>query len=134
MPTLANITVKLADNTTNLVLTAIQGAGSDGTPAVWRDETGTFTSEQRLTAQISTRWNDKRTARVSQCLVRMPILRATPVANVYDITGYAECRDGRFTIPQGMTTASQQNFAAIATNFMASQLIRDCISSGFAAT
>lgn len=39
MPTLANITIKKADGTTDVVYTAIAGAAGDNTPAMFRNET-----------------------------------------------------------------------------------------------
>lgn len=135
MPSMSNITVKMANGTTDYVLTALQGAGPDGTQALWRNDTGPGASllpEQRLTAAISTRWNDKRNARVAQTLIRLPVTEDTPVAGVKRIIGYAECRDGRWVIPQGTTQANIDDFVAIAANFQASALIKASIGTGFA--
>lgn len=132
MPQMADVTVKLADGVSNFLLNALQPAGPDGTAAVWRREDATRTAEQRVTAQVSARWNDKRNARVVQCYVRSPVLEDTSVSTVKKIIGYAECRDGRFVVPSGMTQTAIDDFAAIATNFMASALVRSSIASGFA--
>lgn len=132
MPSMANITVKSADNVTDFVFTALQPAASDGTPAVWRNEDASRTAEQRVTGTVTSRWNDKRNARVTQCVVRYPILEDTGVVGVRRITGYAECRDGRFVVPQGMTQTAMDIFTAVSVNFMASTLVKSSIASGFA--
>lgn len=40
MPTMANITVKKADGTTDIVFDAIAGSGGDTSAARWRQDTG----------------------------------------------------------------------------------------------
>jgi hypothetical protein len=40
MPTMASITVKKADGTTDIVYDALAASGGDNSPAAWRQDTG----------------------------------------------------------------------------------------------
>lgn len=40
MPTMANLTVKKYDGVTDIVYDALSASGGDGSPAVWRQDTG----------------------------------------------------------------------------------------------
>lgn len=47
MPTMANITVKKADGTTDVVYTGVSGSSGDRTPAIWQNQTvGTMPAER----------------------------------------------------------------------------------------
>lgn len=65
MPTMANITVKKFDGTTDIVFDALSGSGGDGSPAVWRQDTGAAAGLPvglRKSFKLWTTWNGPKTA------------------------------------------------------------------------
>lgn len=55
MPTMANITVKKADGTTDITYTALAGSSGESTPAQWRQEDGSLPAALRPTLKTSAR-------------------------------------------------------------------------------
>lgn len=72
MTTAANITVKKADGTTDIVWQVLAGSGGDSSPAFYRSNTATGTVGQRPTFQISTKWNGPQTARRVEASAKFP--------------------------------------------------------------
>jgi len=63
MPQIANITVKAANGTTDVVYTAMTPSSGDTTPAFWRAEGSGASASLRATFQLSSKWNGPKTAR-----------------------------------------------------------------------
>lgn len=132
MPTMANITVMDSDGTTARIFTALSPAGADGTPAVWRYEDSSKTPDQRVRFEVSARWNATKTARKVSTFLNAPIIVATPVAGVFNLTGNIQFRDGGAVIPQGATDAVVASATAFNANLMGSALIKSVFTTGFA--
>lgn len=134
MPSMANITVKNSDGTTDVVLTALAPSGGDATAALWRLEDTTKVPGYRATAEIKTVWNGPKTARRAICTFRYPLVQATPVAGVHAKVGEIRCENGNWIIPQNAASTIVDTAVAIGSNWMASALIKSSIVSGFAPT
>jgi hypothetical protein len=66
MPTMASLTVKKYDEVTNIVYDAVSASGGDGSPAVWRQDTGAVAGLPvglRNLFKVWTLWNGPKTAR-----------------------------------------------------------------------
>lgn len=63
MPTIANITIKKSDGTTDVVYTAIQGAAGPNVPAMFRNNTIGTTIAERPTLLIKAGDNGNKTSR-----------------------------------------------------------------------
>jgi len=63
MPTMANITVKKSDGTTDVTFSALQGSSGDGVAAVWRCESVGTAAGHKPSVTMTSRWNGPRTAR-----------------------------------------------------------------------
>lgn len=69
MAAIANLTVKKYDGTTDIVYDALSGSGGDGSPAVWRQDTGVAAAVPfglRSLFKMFTQWNGPKTARQSK--------------------------------------------------------------------
>lgn len=126
-----SVTVKNAANA-DVIFAGISGAGQDGTKALWRVDDATLPMDQRITAELSTRWNANRNARVAQFTVLWPFLRDTAVAGVKEKYATGEMRDGRVTIPQNVKSADATDFCVTALNMYASTHVRAHVAAGFA--
>lgn len=85
MPTITNLVVKAADLTTDKTYTAVQGAGGDGEPAFWR-QTGVGDSPAHYpTLELSSRWNQQKSARRVQGLFKFPHVVLNSTTGLYEI-------------------------------------------------
>lgn len=133
MTTMANIVVKDYDGTTDRVFTALQGAGGDGSTAIWRYEDSTKPFGMRPTLECTSRWNPNKTARVLDIVYVYPLTQATAVAGVLEKRGNIVCRNGKWTVPQEIATSDQVKTGVhLGSNLLASSLIKDSIVYGFA--
>lgn len=60
---MANITVKKADGTTDIVYSALNPSSGDKVSALWRSETAGASGSLRPTLDMQAQWNGPRTAR-----------------------------------------------------------------------
>lgn len=132
MPSMANITVLDSDGTTSRVFTALNPAGAEGTPAVWRWEDATKLPGFRVRFETSSRWNATRTARKVQYSFDFPIVQATAVAGVNEVVGRIQCRGGDWIYPQNATDAQVASAAALMANLLKSTLVQSVFTTGFA--
>lgn len=130
MPTMASITVKKNDGTTDQIWTAVQASGGDKSPAMWRNASvgpaASFHPEMRMTSRPNADGTVRR------------------IEGVIDWKQSAEGTDGitrkvnvasfsfNVVAPQGMPTADMNEFASQATNLVASTLFKDSVKAGFA--
>ncbi len=133
MTAAANITVKKADGTTDIVWTLLAASGGDSSPAVWRSETAVGTLGQRPTFQISSRDNGSKTAR------RVTMSGAFPSVYTNSTTGQTEVRgtipfSASFAVPTNITSTDLNEAAAQLCNLIASTLAKSAVSTGYAPT
>nr|QDH89069.1 MAG: hypothetical protein H1Bulk30739e362_000002 [Leviviridae sp.] len=133
MATAADITVKKADGTTDIIWSLVASSGGDNSPAVWRSNTAPGTLGQRPTFKISTRDNGNKTAR------RVDISGVFPSVYTNSASGQTEVRatipfSASFAVPQNIVTTDLNEAAAQLCNLIASALSKSAISTGFAPT
>lgn len=134
MPAMANITVKKNDGTTDIVYDALTGAGSDASPAVWRQDTGataTLPVGLRAILWIKSLWNGPKTAR------KLPFRYERPYAVLDTTTSKWSVSDrliieGTATVPQGMPPAEINEGVSQGCNLLASTLVRSSMQTGYA--
>lgn len=134
MPTMASITVKKADGTTNIVFDALSGSGGDSSPAVWRQDTGATAGLPvglRSTFSLSSKWNGPKTARQVQFNLAFPYAVQDTTTTLYSAKDRVVV-SGVITLPQAIPGAQLSEAAAQAMNLLASQLVKDAMSAGFA--
>lgn len=129
MPSLANITIKKADGTTDVVYTAIAGAAGDGVPAVFRNNTVGQTLSERPTLLLKAAFNGPKTARRLRGDFAWPTVR--DVGGERTITGRMS-GDFSVLIPQNQDPALIKEQAFQFGNLIASTLIKASMEEGYA--
>lgn len=134
MPAMASITVKKADNTTDIIYDQLTAAGSDGTPAVWRQDTGVAAGVPvglRTTFKSASAWNGPKTARQVTFEYTLPYRTQDSTTTLYSASDKAVFK-GIFTLPQAIPATELNEAAAQFGHLMASALIKSVNSSGYA--
>ncbi|DAD50736.1 coat protein [ssRNA phage SRR6960803_12] len=136
MPTMASLTVKKSDGTTDIVYDALSASGGDGSPAVWRQDTGAAAGLPvglRKMFRSWTTWNGPKTARVVKVDYVYPYAVQDTTTTLYSAKDRAVFQ-GTSTIPQAMPASEIKEFAYQMGNLMAATLIKQVSESGFAPT
>lgn len=132
MPNMANLTVKKADGTTDIVYTGMTAAAGDGSFAVWRGLSHaaqpTFQPEFRLKTQP----NGDRTARRGEGHFSFPAFAQDAAANNFLV--------GRFNLKvtwscdDAIPTTVAKEAAYQALNILANALTKEQVAGGYAAS
>lgn len=132
MPQLADITIKKANGTTDIVFTGVIPSSGDKSPAVWRSNTVGTAQAHKPELLISSTFNGPRTARRLTGKFTYPTL----VTGSDGRTSVSDRAIGDFTatLPQLMADADIAEFAQQFANLVASALVRAQLQSGYAAT
>lgn len=129
MPNMADITIKKADNTTNVVYVACQPANQQE-PALFRQNAFSARAANRPTFTIMSR-KSSANAQTQRLEVRFnfPILATVDgVEVVKDNIPFT----GQFTIPLKISDNDLTEAVAQYTNLLSSSLVRSVLASGFA--
>lgn len=133
MTTMANITVKKADGTTDIVYTALNPSSGDNVPALWRSETAGAAPALRPTIQMKSTNNGPKTARRIQVDYQYPY-------NLTDTTTSSTYVKSRIPMTMTLTVPGEVPDSIVAeavnqmTNLLDSQLFIDSFKIGFAPT
>jgi hypothetical protein len=136
MPSMANLTVKKADETTNIVYDALTPAAGDSSDAVWRQDTGAVAGMpvgHRALLKMKTLNNGSNTAR------RAVITFSRPYSTQNTTTSKYEAKDSvvarlEITLPQAipaseLNEAVYQFFNCVG---LTSGLIKQSVAAGYA--
>lgn len=129
MPALANITVKKADGTTDVVYTAVSGAAGDNVPALFRNNTVGTTVAERPSLMVRAAYNGTKTARRVRVDYSWPIMKVDAGGN--------KTSNGRMSgeasvlIPESQdpNTISEQAYQF--GNLIASTIIKSSFAEGY---
>lgn len=136
MPTMANITVKKFDGTTDIVYDALSGSGGDGSPAVWRQDTGAVAGLPvglRKILKLLTGWNGPKTARQSKFNFVAPYAVQDTTTTLWSAKDRVVI-EGIASVPQGIPASEINEAVYQFCNLMAANLIKQSVSAGYAAT
>lgn len=132
MPSLANITVKKNDGSTDITYTGVAASAGDKSPALWRSNTVGDAAAQRPFLQATSEWNGPKDARRVRYTFQYPYVvegtdgRKRVAARVNaDLT---------VTIPQEIDDDDINEAAAQFSNLIGATLTKDVLKSGFAPT
>lgn len=133
MPSMANITVKKADGTTDVTYSSVTASGGDKSPAVWRNESFGGTIGQRPEFRVRSSPNGTQTIRKVEGSFTMPELYTDTTTSLTKVATRANVQY-QAAVPTDMTDAQLAEFAAQFGNLMAATLIKAVHSSGYAPT
>jgi hypothetical protein len=132
MPSLANITVKKNDGTTDVTYTGLVASSGDKSPAVWRNTAQGAAPAFNPQLELRSAWNGAQTVRKLEATYVYP----TTTVGSDGKTNLADKprMEVVWQIPQGMPLADINEFVAQGVNLIDSTLVTDCVKSGYSAT
>jgi len=129
MPNMANITVKAANGTTDVVFTALTPAAGDRTPARWADVSANTRANLRPTAEMTSRFNNARSARHVDFTLKYP--EVANIGGVDQVMGTA-LLSATCVVPLQVTDTTISEAVARFSNLLKSVLIQDSVKAGYA--
>lgn len=132
MPSLANITVKKNDGTTDITWSGVAASAGDKSPAVWRSLTVGAAPAFQPAMKMVALSNGPDTARRVNVDVTYPYTTVGSDGK----TNLAEkvVMTCSIVLPNGMPTADSNEAVAQSMNLLASSLVKACMQAGFSAT
>jgi hypothetical protein len=133
---MASITVKKADNTTDIVYDALNASGGDSSPAVWRQDTGAAAGLPvglRNVLRLSSKWNGPATARQLKFNFAAPYAVQNSTTTLYSANDRVVL-DGVITVPQGIPASAINEACAQVMHLLASALVISASQAGYAPT
>lgn len=127
MPDMANITVKNNANA-DVIYVASTPSSGDRVPAVWKQNAAGTTWASRPTLKVLSRNNARNTTRIIEVDFKFPIVDADGI--VTDVIPFTGAFSGVNTVD---TTKIRDAFVQLG-NLLASSLIRDVVTEGYAPT
>lgn len=131
MAAIANITVKKADGTTDVVYNAAVGSAGDRSPAVWTQDSYSGVQAHRPRLEMVTDDNGSKTLRRVKFKFTYPALvTVNGVEESEQFCGF----EGSMFNPKGMTTTQWKEAFAQLGNLLCSAQVRTANETGFAPT
>jgi len=127
---MANITVKKADNTTDVVYSVATPSAGDKSPAVWKNQTVGTVNAARPTFTLVAADNGTKKSRRVRSTFFWPKTRVDALSNVV-VSGGASSESSHL-IPQDMTPAEIGEYVAQYANLLASALVKSALNEGYA--
>lgn len=131
MPSMANVTVKAANGSTDVVFVAMAPSSGDKVPAVWRVDAASTVAAHRPQASIRASDNGSGTARRIELSAVFPYV-PTPVGNEPPQVAHRIPFTFTFIIPKEIPDSVVAEAVHQFTNLAASTLVRDTLKSGYA--
>jgi hypothetical protein len=135
MPSMASITVKKADGTTDIVYDSITASGGESSPAVWRQDTGAAAGLPvglRSFFKLSSKWNGPKTARVMSFELVQPYAVQDSTTTLYSAKDRV-VMTATLTLPQGVPSSALNEVNQL-LNLVGSTLVKSCAQAGYAPT
>jgi hypothetical protein len=132
---MASITVKKFDGVTDIVYDALSASGGDGSPAVWRQDTGAAAGLPvglRPILKLTSTWNGPKTARQMKYNFVMPYAVQDSTTTKYSATDRIVA-DGIITMPQGIPAANLNEVYQL-LNLLAALLVKQAVAAGYSPT
>lgn len=133
MPTLANITVKKNDGTTDIVYTGVQPSSGDGVPAVWKSQTVGSSPNHQPEFRLSSRDAKKGEQRALRSTYQYPQLVTDTTTSLTTVHKRASA-DTNWVFDKAMSQTDINEFITQYANMLVSTLVKDCVKAGYSAT
>lgn len=133
MPSMADITVKKNDGTTDIVWSAATPSAGDNVPAIWRSETVGSAPAHYPTFELRTRYNGQKTARRADGNFVYPQIATDTTTSLVSVVNRLPIQ---FTaaVPLGMPASDINEAVAQFANLLKASLIQASLKAGFAPT
>lgn len=132
MPSMANITVKAADGTTDVTYTAKTASAGDKIAAVWTNDAASGIIGYRPKFMAMTRNNGSNNARILEASLALPVI-FDPGTGVFIKLATVVC-DVRAVIPTNVDVDDVKEGFAQFGNLLVSTLMRQVAETGYSPT
>lgn len=133
MPSMANITVKKADGTTDIVYTALSPSAGDKVPAQWRVESIGTIAGNRPVFNVTTRGSQDKAARITEGKLVYPEVFTDSTTGIISVKNRELFSFSAITHLNASDSAIAE-LAAQAANLVKSTLMQDVLKTGYAPT
>lgn len=131
MPQMANITVKAANGTTDVVYNALTPSSGDKTAARWRVEAASTYAAQKPTLSLVSQDNGPKTARKVTMMYKYPVVET--INGLPTIIGYVPF-EITGTVPLQVPDSGVAEGVHQVGNLLCSPLVRECFKTGYSAS
>lgn len=129
MPNMANLTVKKADGTTDVVYTALAPSAGDKTSARWCLTAASTKANLRPTLECTSRYNNARTARNISFTLKYPEVASVAGVDTIIGTGIVTVQG---VVPLQVSDSVLAETIAQAANLFKAALMQDSFKQGYA--
>lgn len=133
MPSLANITIKKNDGTTDIIWSGIAASSGDQVPAVWRSDTAASQNNARPTAIMVAKSNGDKSARRVTIETRFPQSYTETTTGLVKVANVLPC-SFNIVVPLSMPQAQIDEAVTQTVNLLASTLFKDCLKAALSAS
>lgn len=133
MSSIANITIKKNDGTTDVTFTGVQPSSGDGTPAVWKSQTVGTAPAHQPEFRLTSRDFRKGTSRALRSTFMYPQTATNTTTGITSVVERALITSD-WELPKSMTQADINEAVSQYANLLVATLIKDCVKSGYSAS
>lgn len=133
MPSIANITVKKNDGTTDVTYTGVAPSSGDGTPAVWKNQTVGNAPSHQPEFRLMGKEAKNGAARAARSTFVYPQIATNSTTSITSVVDKAMA-DTNWNFPKGMAQSDINEFVSQYANLLVSTLVKDCVKSGYSAS
>jgi hypothetical protein len=130
---MADMTVKKADNTTDVIFNALAPSSGDTVPSVWRQEAMATQPNLKATVSLKAGWNGPRDARRVQMDFMYPYTSTDSTNGLTTVVARIPIQVTA-TVPQLIPDSVISEAVAQCGNLLDHALIQSCFKAGYAAT
>lgn len=131
MPVITDLTVKKADNTTDVVYMGKQGAAGDSSPAIWRLTAFSTIQAYQPEFRLWGRQNQSdRSIRFMECSYVYPQLYTDTTTGLQKVAERARFQ-GKWTMSEGMVNTDVVEFSAQLAHLIAHATMKTAIANRF---
>lgn len=131
MPSMANITVKAANGTTDVIYTALAPSSGDGVAAVWRNDALGTASAFKTQFSVWSKFNGPKTVRRISGEFIYPQTATDSTTGITSVVNRVPVTFS-FGLPQAVPQTIIDEVAHQLGNLLTSTLIRDVVKTGYA--
>lgn len=133
MPSMADLTVKKNDGTTDITYAGQAPSSGDGSPAVWKATTvGTAASHQPELRLLSREANNGSKRALRSTFV-YPQIATNSTTSITSVVNRAMASTD-WTVPKDMTDSDVNEFVSQYANLLSAALIKACVKARYAAS
>lgn len=132
MPSLADITVKKNDGTTDITYSGVQPSSGDGSPAIWKSATVGYAAAHQPEFRLSSKDGARGSRRVVRATFKYPQLSYDTTTSLFSLVDTSTFM-GEWVMPKTMNQADIDEFASQIANLIHAALTKSCVKTGYAA-